>query len=115
MVPLLLENAPGNPGIIGKWFAEFPGPVAERPTPLSLLAWRMADSEYARWLTPGLYPDRPWGLSDLGRAEALRRQGFAPALGRPLCKLWERHDEVLKEARCAGASATRNGASCSKR
>ncbi|MFI5030611.1 MAG: hypothetical protein ACHQPH_07920 [Reyranellales bacterium] len=58
----------------------------------------MAASEYARWLAPGLYPDKPWSLSDLGRAEALRRQGFAPAAGQRLCKLWERRDEVLKEA-----------------
>lgn len=98
MVALLLDTAPGNPGITAKWFAEFPGPIAERPTPLSLLAWRMADSEYARWLTPGLYPDKPWRLSELGAAEALRRQGFAPAAGQRLCKLWERRDEVLKEA-----------------
>jgi len=98
MVALLLDTIPGNPGITAKWFAEFPGPIAEKPTPLSLLAWRMADPEYARWLTPGLYPDKPWGLSDLGAAEALRRQGFAPAAGQRLCKLWERRDEVLEEA-----------------
>jgi len=98
MVALLLDTIPGNPGITAKWFAAFPGPIAEKPTPLSLLAWRMADPEYARWLTPGLYPDKPWGLSDLGAAEALRRQGFAPAAGQRLCKLWERRDEVLEEA-----------------
>jgi hypothetical protein len=49
MVALLLDTAPGNPGIPAKWFVEFPGPIAEKPTPLSLLAWRMADPEYARW------------------------------------------------------------------
>ncbi len=99
MVALVLEDAvPGNPANFAKWVPEFPRPVESKPARLSLLAWRAADSEYARWIKPGLLPEFPWTLSDLGRAEAIRRQGFAPATGQPLCKLWERRDEVLKDA-----------------
>jgi hypothetical protein len=103
----LISGNPANSAISPNLFAEFPKRVENKPARLSLLAWRAANSEHARWIKPGLMPDFPWSLSDDGRAEALRRQGFAPAAGQPLCKVRQRREEVLQDAMwwCFGDAA----------